>query len=268
MNVGLMLVRNEIDVLQEALRHHCEHFRYIVCQDGSTDGGTQLLSDCPNVIKLFRDEDYLKPGERFCDAHRNIGLKWIRREFGPNTWITLLHADEFWYDDPISAAEEADRKRKTYVLWAEFRFFLHESDRGKPKRPGMPIWQRIRYYCGPFFEIRQFYLATHHTYIPGEDHRTLPGPLPQCRENRLERVPRYCHYPYRSIEQVRKCYKDKCESRYWQPDHEWLKDRMDDPFVRFLPPPRNSPLAHWWRVGWFSGRLPEAEPFLPADWDG
>ena len=113
-HIGLMTVRNEMDVLARGLAHHARFFDRIVAIDGSTDGGRDILARHPNIRKLIADECILKPGERFTDAHRQAGLDWIREHVGvENVWVTLCHPDERWEDDPILMAEWAARDGAT-----------------------------------------------------------------------------------------------------------------------------------------------------------
>ncbi len=256
-HIGLLMCRNEVDVIGFALEQHTRYFDDIVAQDGSTDGSREIIAACPQVCKLFKDEEVLRPGERWTDGHRSVALEWIIKEYGiEDVWVTLLHADEFWHDDPIAAATRAAAEGASYVLWGEFRFFLHVEDQPMWDS-GHQVWPH--WYCGPFFEARQFELARHQVYIRGQDHLTLPtGPPPR---KRYSVIPRYRHYPYRSPAQMRRVFVDKCDSRYWQPDHAWLRD--GDYFRINLPEPKNSPLAAWQNVGNFEGILPKAERFLP-----
>jgi glycosyltransferase involved in cell wall biosynthesis len=270
-HIGLLTVRNEADVLEEALAEQCRLFDIIVAQDGSTDGGTEILRACPQVKKLFLDSEILRPGERFCDAHRNVALQWILDNFGAKeVWVTLLHADEFFFDDPGQAAEQAHSVGASFALWGEFRFFLHTSDLDHPRlnRARKSVRDRVEWYAGPYFEIRQFCLEKHQVYLPGRDHCVLPSGFPGRRWK--ARIPRYRHYPYRSPEQMRRAYQDKCAGRYWQPDHAWIGNARtdDDLFLDGLSKPKNSPLAAWNNVARFDGTLPDPKNFLPAWWTG
>jgi len=266
-HIGLLMVRNEVDVLAEALEAHSRFFDTIVAQDGSTDGGRELIAACPNVIKLFRDEDVLREGERWTDGHRNHAMQWILSEFGcADVWVTLLHADEFWWDDPLEMAEQADAGGATFVMWGEFRFFLHHEDRFTLDLT-KPVTERVTWWGGPFFEDRQFKLENHQLYFPGTDHCTIPRGPGQARRWKA-RIPRYRHYPYRSKAQCLAVWIDKVQSRYWQPDHAWLHSACFEPWLRALPMPKNSPLAAWDHVEKFAGTLPDPQAFLPTWWEG
>lgn len=270
-HIGLFMVRNEGDIALAALGEHAKYFSEIVVQDGTDDGSTAGVQKHPHVVRVFRDAEVLKRGERWTDGHRNIALHWILEQCDPRqTWVTLLHADEFWQDDPCLMAEWADRDGASYVLWGEFRFHLHPDDQlyfdedDDWTKPGLLPWWTlrqsfgpIRHYGGPFFETRQFRLFNHQFYMPGKDHCVLP--LGPGRPRRWRHIPRYRHYPYRSPAQCRAAYEDKVAKRYWQPDHAWLQN--GDPFIERLPKPSNSPLAAWDNCGVYDGTLPNPERF-------
>ena len=271
--VGLLCVKGEADVFAEWADQQdvLLGFDGIVAIAGDPES-ERALGECNLVERVFRDADLLAEygaptpdgGRRFRDSCRQPALDWIADRYGEDTWVTLLHADEFWVDDPILAAVSADYAGATYALWGEFRHFLHTSDR-ETLDLSLPVQERVRWCCGPFFEVRQFRLREHRTYQPGRDHSVLPVGLPG---RRWPLVPRYRHFPYRSPDQCALAYADKCASRYWQPDHAWLAS--GDPFVERLPEPRNSPLAAWDNVLHVDDPrdLPAPNRYLPRWWTG
>jgi hypothetical protein len=266
-NIGLLMCRNEGDVIKEALDEHAKYFDYIVAMDGSTDDSREIIKMHPHIGKIFYDEAILKPGERWNDGCRQVALDWIREHWGLNTWITLLHADEFWEDNPIEVARKANEAGATYVLWGEYRFFLHTRQL-HTFDTSLPLKERVTWYAGPWFETRQFNLMAHNKLKAGEDHKVLPeGERPPLR---FAPVPRYRHYPYRSPAQTTSCWYDKVKLRYWQPDHAWIGERRGDYRAYFrdgFPEPKNSPLAQWNKVGNIHTEpLPDALQFLPQWW--
>jgi len=270
-HIGLLTCRNEVDIIESGLAGHARYFDTIVAIDGSDDGSREVIECCPEVVKCFHDEDILAPGERFSDGHRSVALQWIIEHYGfRDVWVTLLHPDEFWEDDPVLMAEFAADDAATFVLWAEFRFFLPTELqfwwRDAPAQfLSLTAEKRLMYYAGPFFERRQFSLKTHRHYIVGRDHDTLPAPV-TVPHMRWHHIPRFRHYPFRSPDQIQKRASERGR-RMIQPDHDPF---VEQPFVRALPQPSNSPLAAWDNVGIYDGpgSLPNPASFLPAWWRG
>lgn len=251
MLIGLLMIRNEPDVARAALEHHAAHADALVVQDGS-DSPELWMRDHPAVAVYLRDADVLQPGERWTDGHRAHALNAITQRFGRDgVWVSLCHADEFWLDNPRSAASAAASEGATFVLWAEFRFYLRASAR-QFFDPSLDPRDSVRDWAGPYFEVRQFSLAHHHSYLPGRDHCTLPAP---GRGVQARVIPRYRHYPYRTPEQCARAHADKVASRYWQPDHAWLA--RSDGWRSGPPEPSNSPRAWWRQTGVFDGSLPD-----------
>ncbi|HWG85915.1 MAG TPA: glycosyltransferase family 2 protein [Deinococcales bacterium] len=196
-NVGLLLTYNEADVIEEWLAVTAPHVDAILALDGSSDGTTEVLRGHPKVTFLLRDQD-VASGQRVRDWHRQALLEAARERYGPGNWITLLHADEFFHDDPRDAIAAATREGASIVNWASMQFFLHPND--ALHHPGVAgVVERVRWYSPLWIEVRQFRDRPGARYREGEHGRVLPrgtGWRPYSR------LPVLRHYPYRSPAQV------------------------------------------------------------------
>src|SRR5450756_1713140 len=108
-NVGLLICRNEIDILDQFMQRHVQFFDTIVAIDHSTDGSREVLGGYPQVKHLIKGEDLPYPPP-FCDGQRQAALEVIRDTYGYGGWITLLHPDEWWVDDPNQATADAEKE--------------------------------------------------------------------------------------------------------------------------------------------------------------
>lgn len=280
-HVGLMTVKNEQDVIGEwaaaFAEKYAKDFAEIVILD-SSDIGNDTVSEAMIILPCPHSCIPMGQGS-FTDADRQSALDLIRTTVWPegatkpplDTWVTLLHPDECFEDSPVEAAVRAEAAGATCVLWGEYRFFPHTSESNWEDFPA----KRLQWWCGPFFEYRQFRLSHHYRYTPGRNHCVLPSGDPDAipPSKRASFIPRYRHYPFRSIEQMKRHAGELMRGeRMVQPDWDWVCELVkrnapdDDYFVDKLPEPKNSPLAAWWNIG--NGPLPRAQPFFPAGWKG
>jgi hypothetical protein len=264
-HVGLLCVKNERDVLAEALESYRGMVRDIIAQDGSTDGSREMLRGSDQVVMLFTDEEATCGHRSFRDRNRQVCVSWILLRYGSATWVTLLHPDEFLHDDPNEAIRVAEEEGASYVLWAEYRFFPHVSERGALEQGSCRSYRK--HCCGPFFEVRQFRLTHHRLYDPAQVHGVLPSGPPPAKRARV--LPRYRHYPFRSLEQIKRhAWELIRDERMVQPDWDWVcelvkRDAPDADYYReALPAPANSPLAAWYNVFLDTGELPDPRPYL------
>jgi Glycosyl transferase family 2 len=207
LNIGLLMTYNEQDVLPEMLLEAERHVDAIFALDGSSDDTLAILRAHEKVHRVFLDAE-VAPNVRIRDAHRQVLLDAARAEFGRGHWYTLLHADEFFHDDPREMIVRAEREGAGFVNWASMQFFMHTTDRdlfdthGHPLEPS--VRRRLRWYSPFWIEVRQFldepglpWLEV--AYRPGEHGRVFPR---GTRFKPFSRMPVLKHYPYRSPAQM------------------------------------------------------------------
>src|SRR5687768_2343461 len=96
---GLCVVKNECDIIEQALRAASVWCDAIyVLDNGSTDGTWErvqdLARDLPKVIP------FLKDSRPFDDGIRNVIFRQYRSRAKADDWWCILDADEFYIDDP------------------------------------------------------------------------------------------------------------------------------------------------------------------------
>jgi hypothetical protein len=92
--VGLMLVRNEADIVRTNLLHHLAQGidRFLVVDNGSTDGTDRALEELARGgrVRWTRDDGPYRQAE--------ITTELAREAFrGGADWVLPIDADEFWY---------------------------------------------------------------------------------------------------------------------------------------------------------------------------
>jgi hypothetical protein len=101
--IGMLMIRDEDDVIADTLAAAVRWFDRIYVLDGTTDAERvartdEILAGRPEVLWHARDADWFPDG--VTDGSRQVLLDRIRAEHGVDNWIGLLHADEFLDQDP------------------------------------------------------------------------------------------------------------------------------------------------------------------------
>ena len=199
-HIGLLLTCNEEDCIREVMDEHTKYFDKILCLDGSSDRTEEIIRSYPQVKYFIKDRDVVDklPNKIFKDGARQFILKKAQEMYGCGGWITLLHGDEIFYDNPLKIAEAAEGEGAEKVNWYVMDFFLHTSDRDKDLQKIKSIQERISWYCPGFLEIRQFKNSERISYDLGQ-----AGVLPRGVGWRTySKFPVYKHYPFRSVAQI------------------------------------------------------------------
>jgi glycosyltransferase involved in cell wall biosynthesis len=200
-HIGLLMTCNEEDCIEEVMNEHTRYFDKILVLDGSVDKTEEIIRSYDAVKYFIKDSQIMDnlPNRKFEDGARYSILEKAQEMYGYDNWITLLHGDEVFHDNPVEMAENADREGAEKINWYAMNFFLHTSDRGKDLEAIKSVQERVTWYCPGFLEIRSFKNKRGVYYDPGQFHRVLP----QGVGWRIYRhFPIYKHYPYRSVKQI------------------------------------------------------------------
>lgn len=101
--IGLLMIRDEDDVLADTLSAMVRWFDRIYVLDGTTDPQRvertdAILGQFPEIRWHTRDAEHFPTG--VTDGARQVLLDRVRDEQGTDNWIGVLHADEFLDQDP------------------------------------------------------------------------------------------------------------------------------------------------------------------------
>ena len=153
---GLMLVRDEADILPESIPHYLSWLDGLYVMDlGSTDDTWQVLRDLaegePRLV-LHSTRDLI-----FQEGLRAILFDAYRDRFRDGDWIVKADADEFYDVPPPQFAARYLRPHETciYVQWYYFRLTSADVEPIERGRVSMaeerrrPIASRRRYYRLP-----------------------------------------------------------------------------------------------------------------------
>jgi len=231
-NIGLMMTRNEEDVIEEVMEVNKKYFDKIMVLDGSDDRTEEILRSYDCVKYFLKDKDIIDklPGRKFEDCARQYLIDKAQDMYPVEGWFTLLHGDEVWHDDPNWVANEAEKAHAEKVNWYVMNFFLHTSDKGKDLNAIKSVQERVLWYCPGFLEIRSFRNKKGIHYAVGQKHNVLPQGIGW---QIYKHFPVYKHYPLRSIEQILGKKKQNDQSGFSITYNKYLN--YDDCFQAILP---------------------------------
>jgi hypothetical protein len=204
---GLMMVRDEADILAETLTHLLTWIDAIYVQDlGSTDETWEIVQD------FARRDRRVVPFESrpliFSDSLRGLLFENYRERFATGDWVLRVDADEFYHVTPPEFVRTRLRRGETcvYLQWYYFRLTSlevedYESGRVDIERDRQrPIAERRCWYKLPdYAEPRMF------RYRPNIRWSLTPFPYHAGYVAR-QRLP-IRHYPHRDPLQMQRRYR-------------------------------------------------------------
>ena len=200
-NIGLMLTRDEEDVIEEVMETNKKYFDKILVLDGSSDRTEEIVRSYDCVKYFLKDTEIIDklPNRKFVDSARQFLLEKAQEMFAIEGWFSILHGDEIWHDDPNWVAEEAEKARAEKVNWYVMNFFLHISDKGRDLEAIRSVQERVLWYCPGYLEIRSFKNKRGIHYDLNKHHIILPEGIGW---QIYKYFPIYKHYPFRSVAQI------------------------------------------------------------------
>ena len=196
-NIGLLMTYNESDIVAEMMESNRKFFDHIYVMDGSTDNTAEILKTFDNVSYLIKDQD-LVPKRKIFDGARQFLLEKIQEDHGAQGWITLMHGDEIFVDDPNEIALRAEKSGAEIVNWHSLNFFLHTSQKDTFDE-SKSIQDQVIFYQPGFLEIRQFRNKPGIYYNLNSNKCVFPHGL---KQRTLFDFPVLKHYPHRSKQQL------------------------------------------------------------------
>jgi hypothetical protein len=144
---GLLITRDDHDILTDWCRDQLALYDAVVCLDGSdTDSTRRIVADHPGRMVHLHERDYTIPRKTDHGLRRVVHREIVRR-FGVDHWIMCCHADEFCYHDPRKIAEKMEAEGYDVVAWYNLHFLPHPDDLPDwPRLHSLPVPERIRHY--------------------------------------------------------------------------------------------------------------------------
>lgn len=212
-HIGLMITCNEEDCIEEVMNEHTKYFDKILVLDGSTDKTEEIVRSYDAVKYFLKDSEIIDqlPNRKFKDGARHFILKKAQEMYGYDGWITLLHGDEIFHDNPVEMAERADQEGAEKINWYAMNFFLHTADRGRDLDSIKSIQERVLWYCPGFLEIRSFKNKKGIYYDLDRHGKVLPNGISW---KIYRKFPVYKHYPFRSVRQILKKNKHHQQTKF------------------------------------------------------
>lgn len=232
-NIGLMITRDEDDVIEEVMNVNRKYFDMILVLDGSSDRTEEILRSYDCVKYFLKDKEIIDklPNHKFEDGARQFLLEKAQQLFPVEGWFTLLHGDEIWHDDPNWVAQEAEKARAEKVNWYVMNFFLHTSDKDKNLESVKSVQERVLWYCPGYLEIRSFKNKPGIHYELAQRNEVLPKGIGW---KIYKHFPIYKHYPFRSVAQINKKIKSHQETGF---SGTYRQFRGPDSFFMDIIPP-------------------------------
>ncbi len=233
---GALMMRGDLDILEEVMDCNHHYFQGIFVLDGTTDwqGSKNILNKYSNVELYLRDRDlgpeYEQPPK---DGARQALLEAIQEKYGYDGFIVTLHSDEMFYDYPPTLLVGAMERYKIDALSVNnIPFFLHSTMReAYVYVPGKPVVEQVRYASFPgFSEFRIFKNKPGLRYCLNEHSRVIPHGVQSLGKTTFP----LRHYLYRSVDQMRASAVDRYK-RDWQGyGFNWMQ-KEPDVFLERLP---------------------------------
>lgn len=232
--VGLLIMKDENDILHEYLTKVTQYYDKILVLDGSDDDeGKEICDQFPEVIFYEKDKNVL---DGDVNDSTTRGFLWEKaKELVDNKlWVAILHPDEFPASNPLEMLEEAQSLNSDVIMINNLHFFLHTSQKdGWDHKPGDLIEPKMKYFMGPGHpEYRYFRFDKNFKY--GTAHSmTVPSNVKS-----VSHIPNFVHkqFTYRTLDQAKKRAKTRWDSG-WQMNDYLLVLESGDMFFETLKYP-------------------------------
>jgi len=212
------MIRNEQDMLEEALQNHIKFCDAIFVLDGTEGEGGRISEEiCRSFSKVYgywadRDTGYARP---LRDGARQFLLEKAREKLGSNNWVAILHGDEIWGQNPrlylnLNPPEPEGLSVDLY------HFFPHVSERNSwDFREGVTLIETMSkwYMYPPIIEHRLFYDSGNKNFDVNRHSKVLPEDISDSHSDIIVK-----QYNYRSPQQAYRRAVQRRDCR-WQYNH-------------------------------------------------
>ena len=200
-NIGLLLTKNDGEILKMWFRTNSQYFSALVILDGSESNLTRdFFTYCTSAYyhheSSFDGLTFRSDGEL-----RELGHKLVTNAFGFNVWITMAHTDEFYYHNPFIVMDRATAEEADFIRWSALHVLPHPSEYSYYlMHKEAPVTELFRHYYhfgpkkGAFLESRMFLNK------PGLKWEKKQGVLlPGNLKRELKLHPAYLHYKVHNL---------------------------------------------------------------------
>lgn len=236
--IGLMLIRNENDILPQVLTEHLHFADHIFILDGTTESPEETRRICCGLggsRVAFYTEDELPAGypRPIRDGCRQFLVERARERFGCAGWFALLHADEIFVDSPADIIR-LHGQGQDIIEVESLLYFIHREQEPFVFRSDLPLQQQIYWYSGPGYpEVRLIRNKEGCDYDIGQHYNLVPRGL-SARSRTSFKIR---HYPYRDVPQQKKRAIDRIEVTGFSPDtHRHVREGryyLDEKFFHY-----------------------------------
>ena len=201
---GVMIAKNEADIIGQSLVYGLNHCEKIIVMDNmSTDGTWEIVQDLA-AQHPGRIVPHCRIEQKFHDSLRSIGYNAFHQELGPTDWWLRFDSDEFLNESPLPILEQANAEGADFIRANQMEFALTDLDiaaieRGEDSRT-RPIEERRRHYRVTWREFR-FFRNDPAIAWDTEQAKQFPQNLSKSRIASRSIFNR--HYAHRDIEQIK-----------------------------------------------------------------
>jgi len=245
--IGIMMTRNENDILKETLNNITPIYDRIFVLDGTEPEeefslARRILEQFEEVKVILRDADTSGPFP-IRDGARQYLLQKVRETYGVNNWIGVLHGDELYTQDPRPILTNTNPSISPVVQARLCHFFLHKDDQANWDHiRSLPVEARLTHYMWPGTpEDRFFFDDGRVNYDPSR--HSLVVPYDRSRTRILLDAFVIKQYNYRTPEQALRRAKQRIATA-WQRNHYQHIAEEKAVFVHSLHVPGYEPCGH------------------------
>ena len=159
---GLMVVRNEADILTINVRHHraVGVDRFLIIDNGSTDGTDQILRNLSQngLVEWTRDPGSYRQAEMTTELAREA---WRQGA----DWVIPIDADEFWCA-PAGDLRSVLENSSAGAIQVEVLNFIQRRDQVEATPGGLlSMTRRAALPAGPLEQVRELVEAREFAYV-------------------------------------------------------------------------------------------------------
>ena len=198
-HIGLLMIREENDILERTLAHNAEIVDCFYVLDGTVPNDeSRAICEAHDKLAGYWTDHEAQCDLRFpddpCDGYRQFLLERAYADHGHNHWFLLLHGDEIWTHD-VRAFTQSTTSTATGFIY-QLPFFFPRA--GEKWEDEMHPIDQLHWHLGPGWpEVRMFRGGANVRYDVAQHFSVAPTGINQFD---LVTNANILHYPYRSPE--------------------------------------------------------------------